>query len=192
MLTVCVKRMKSYPVGKSGVTDTVVTTLLETLDVNNFSSQLPRPTICSMILSSSDGQIVYHGPRENVVGFFESMGFKCPKRKGVADLLQEVTSKKDQKQYWARKDEPYRFITVNEFAEAFQSYADGERLGDELVNPYDKSKSHPAALSKDKYGVGQKELLKACKGREYLLMKGNGGCDIKTSSMQIHGHLLCF
>ncbi|KZV31666.1 pleiotropic drug resistance protein 1-like [Dorcoceras hygrometricum] len=125
------------------------------------------------IVLLSDGQIVYHGPRENVVGFFESMGFRCPKRKGVADFLQEVTSKKDQKQYWARKDEPYRFVTVSEFAEAFQSYPDGQRLGDELAHPFDKSKSHPAALSKDKYGVGQKELFKACKDREYLLMKRN-------------------
>ncbi|KAK1358249.1 hypothetical protein POM88_051505 [Heracleum sosnowskyi] len=39
-------------------------------------------------------------PRENVLEFFETMGFKCPERKGVADFLQEVTSKKDQKQYW--------------------------------------------------------------------------------------------
>ena len=29
--------------------------------------------------------------------FFESLGFACPERKGVADFLQEVTSRKDQK-----------------------------------------------------------------------------------------------
>ncbi|KAL2489953.1 ABC transporter G family member 40 [Forsythia ovata] len=73
------------------------------------------------IVLLSDGQIVYQGPRENVLEFFESMGFKCPERKGVADFLQEVTSKKDQQQYWTRRDEPYRFVTVGEFAEAFQS-----------------------------------------------------------------------
>jgi ABC-type multidrug transport system ATPase subunit len=42
------------------------------------------------ILLLSDGQIVYQGPREQVVEFFESMGFRCPERKGVADFLQEV------------------------------------------------------------------------------------------------------
>lgn len=42
------------------------------------------------ILLLSDGQIVYHGPREDVLDFFESMGFICPDRKGVADFLQEV------------------------------------------------------------------------------------------------------
>ena len=35
-----------------------------------------------------------------VLPFFESQGFRCPPRKGVADFLQEVTSPKDQAQYW--------------------------------------------------------------------------------------------
>ncbi|KAG8375439.1 hypothetical protein BUALT_Bualt10G0100100 [Buddleja alternifolia] len=125
------------------------------------------------IVLLSDGQIVYQGPRENVLDFFESMGFKCPERKGVADFLQEVTSKKDQRQYWARKDEPYQFISVGEFAESFQSYVVGRRVGDELAIPFDKTKSHPAALSTKKYGLGEKELLKACADRELLLMKRN-------------------
>ncbi|XP_078168196.1 ABC transporter G family member 36-like isoform X2 [Carex rostrata] len=43
------------------------------------------------IIVISDGQIVYHGPRDNVLEYFESMGFKCPERKGVADFLQEIT-----------------------------------------------------------------------------------------------------
>ncbi|KAF7830249.1 pleiotropic drug resistance protein 1 [Senna tora] len=125
------------------------------------------------IILLSDGQIVYQGPRENVLEFFEHMGFKCPERKGVADFLQEVTSRKDQEQYWANKDEPYSFITVKEFADAFQSFHIGRKLGDELATPFDKSKSHPTALSKKKYGVNKKELLKACVSREFLLMKRN-------------------
>ena len=39
---------------------------------------------------------MYHGPREQVVPFFESLGFKLPRRKGTADFLQEITSQKDQ------------------------------------------------------------------------------------------------
>lgn len=42
------------------------------------------------VILISEGQIVYQGPREYVLQFFESMGFKCPARKGVADFLQEV------------------------------------------------------------------------------------------------------
>ncbi|XP_019425122.1 PREDICTED: pleiotropic drug resistance protein 1-like [Lupinus angustifolius] len=125
------------------------------------------------IILISDGKIVYQGPCEYVLDFFESMGFKCPERKGVADFLQEVTSVKDQEQYWAHRDIPYRFITVMQFAEAFQSFHIGRRMGDEIAVQFDKSKNHPAALTTNKYGVNKKELLKANFSREYLLMKRN-------------------
>ncbi|KAL2318113.1 hypothetical protein Fmac_031989 [Flemingia macrophylla] len=125
------------------------------------------------IILLTDGQIVYQGPRENVLEFFESMGFKCPERKGVADFLQEVTSRKDQWQYWAREDEPYSFVTVKDFAEACQLFHIGQKLGDELAIPFDKSKCHPNALTTKKYGASKRELLKACASREFLLMKRN-------------------
>jgi len=73
-----------------------------------------------------------------------------------------VTSRKDQEQYWANKDEPYSFVSVKEFGEAFQSFHIGQKLGDELAIPFDKSKGHPAALTTKKYGVSKKELFKAC------------------------------
>ncbi|XP_044481156.1 pleiotropic drug resistance protein 1-like isoform X2 [Mangifera indica] len=160
------------------------------------------------IIVLSEGQIVYQGPREHVLEFFESIGFKCPERKGVADFLQEVcangglfkclfplfiynwtckvsywifinikgfqvTSRKDQQQYWTSKDEPYRFITVKEFSDAFQSFHVGRKLGDDLGTPFDKRKSHPAALTTKAYGVNKMELFKACFSREFLLMKRN-------------------
>ncbi|KAL6614942.1 hypothetical protein ACP70R_037212 [Stipagrostis hirtigluma subsp. patula] len=125
------------------------------------------------IILLSDGQVVYQGPREEVLEFFESMGFRCPDRKGVADFLQEVTSKKDQKQYWARRDEPYRFVSVTEFAAAFKSFHTGRTIANELAVPFDKSKSHPAALTTTRYGASSMELLKANIDREILLMKRN-------------------
>jgi ABC-type multidrug transport system ATPase subunit len=42
------------------------------------------------IILLSEGQVVYHGPRDQVLAFFESCGFRCPDRKGIADFLQEV------------------------------------------------------------------------------------------------------
>ncbi|XP_043699336.1 ABC transporter G family member 39-like isoform X1 [Telopea speciosissima] len=125
------------------------------------------------IILLSEGQIVYEGPRDNVLEFFESMGFKCPERKGVADFLQEVTSIKDQQQYWVHKDKQYSYVSVKEFADAFKSFHIGQKLGEELSTPFNKSKSHPAALTISKYGISKKELLKACCSREWLLMKRN-------------------
>ncbi|KAI3990651.1 hypothetical protein MKX01_022951 [Papaver californicum] len=63
------------------------------------------------IILLSEGQIIYHGPREKILKFFEHMGFKCPEREGVADFLQEVTSNKDQEQYWFSKNQPYRYVS---------------------------------------------------------------------------------
>ncbi|KAF3334920.1 pleiotropic drug resistance protein 3-like isoform X2 [Carex littledalei] len=125
------------------------------------------------IILISDGQVVYHGPRDNVLEFFESMGFKCPERKGVADFLQEVTSRKDQQQYWVLNDEPYRYVPVKKFAEAFKSFHVGRAMGNELEVHFDRSRSHPAALTTSKYGVSTKELLKAQIDREILLIKRN-------------------
>ncbi|CAL4896463.1 unnamed protein product [Urochloa decumbens] len=125
------------------------------------------------IILLSDGQIVYQGPQEDVLEFFESVGFKCPERKGVADFLQEVTSRKDQKQYWSRLDEPYQYVSVKQLSCSFQSFRTGKAITNELAIPFDKSQSHPAALTTTKYGVSAKDLLKANIDREILLIKRN-------------------
>jgi len=88
-------------------------------------------------------------------------------------FLKQVTSRKDQEQYWANRDEPYTFVTAKEFAEAFQSFHVGRKLSEELAVPFDKSKAHPAALTTKKYGLNKTELFKACSAREALLMKRN-------------------
>ncbi|KAM3351058.1 hypothetical protein ACQJBY_023217 [Aegilops geniculata] len=125
------------------------------------------------IILLSDGYVVYQGAREHVLEFFESMGFRCPQRKGVADFLQEVTSKKDQEQYWYRSDMPYHFVPVKQFADSFHSFHMGQFVHNELLEPFDRTKSHPAALATSKFGVSRIELLKATMDREFLLMKRN-------------------
>ncbi|XP_062091838.1 pleiotropic drug resistance protein 2-like isoform X4 [Humulus lupulus] len=138
------------------------------------------------IILLSEGHIVYQGPRENVLEFFESIGFKCPDRKAVADFLQEVTSLKDQEQYWLRKNEPYRYVGVEELVDHFKNFHIGQKLCEELRVPYDKSKAHPAALVKDKYGISNWELFRACFAREWLLMKRNSFVYIfKTTQIAI-------
>ncbi|KAF8643988.1 hypothetical protein HU200_066628 [Digitaria exilis] len=125
------------------------------------------------IILLSEGYIVYHGPRENILEFFESAGFRCPERKGVADFLQEVTSKKDQQQYWYLDQEQYHYVSVPEFAEHFKSFHVGQLMQKELQTPFEKSKTHPAALTTRKYGLSSWESFKAVMSREQLLMKRN-------------------
>uniref|UniRef100_A0A0E0C4J0 ABC transporter domain-containing protein n=1 Tax=Oryza meridionalis TaxID=40149 RepID=A0A0E0C4J0_9ORYZ len=179
----------------SSTTYQIVNSLRQTIHILGGTAVIsllqPAPETYNLfddIILLSDGQVVYQGPREHVLEFFEFMGFRCPARKGVADFLQEVfkidstdisefvekvTSRKDQGQYWCRRDRPYRFVPVKQFADAFCSFHVGRSIQNELSEPFDRTRSHPAALATSKYGVSRKELLKATIDRELLLMKRN-------------------
>ncbi|KAM2016301.1 hypothetical protein ACFX16_046729 [Malus domestica] len=116
--------------------------------------------------------IVYQGPRENILEFFETCGFRCLERKGIADFLQEVTSRKDQEQYWADRT-PYRYVSVKEFANRFKRFHVGMRIANELSVPFDKAQSHKAAFVFKTYSIPKMQLLKACFDKEWLLMQTN-------------------
>ncbi|TYH43288.1 hypothetical protein ES332_D11G117600v1 [Gossypium tomentosum] len=125
------------------------------------------------IILMAEGKIVYQGPRNYVQEFFEHCGFRCPERKGVADFLQEVLSEKDQAQYWYRKDQPYSFVSVDNFIVAFNKFHTVQKLNEELCTPFHKCESHKSALSFNIYSLGKWELLKTCMAREWLLIKRN-------------------
>ena len=65
-------------------------------------------------------------------------GFQLPARKGIADFLQEVTSLKDQQQYWAHKAQPYKFVPVEAFARAFRETEVSRRNARHLEQPYER------------------------------------------------------
>ncbi|EEC84378.1 hypothetical protein OsI_30929 [Oryza sativa Indica Group] len=162
----------------SSTTFQIVNTIQQTIHVLGGTAVIallqPAPETYELfddIILLSDGQVVYSGPRDHVLEFFKSLGFKCPERKGVADFLQEVTSRKDQKQYWIHGDDTYRYIPVTVIAEAFQCFHVGQAIRSELAIPFDNSKSHIAALKTSKHGVNLKKILKANIDREILLLK---------------------
>ncbi|KAG5525539.1 hypothetical protein RHGRI_031994 [Rhododendron griersonianum] len=124
------------------------------------------------IILMAEGKIVYHGPCSHVLGFFEDCGFRCPERKGVADFLQEVISRKDQAQYWHQAEQPYSCISVDMFSKKFKESTYGKKLDNELSLPFMKSR-HKSAISFSPYSLSKWELFKACISREYLLMRRN-------------------
>ncbi|PWA64191.1 plant PDR ABC transporter associated [Artemisia annua] len=161
-----------------------------TYQITNFLKQMVHAMDLTMVISLlqpdpetyklfddvillSEGQIVYQGPCENALEFFELTGFRCPERKDVADFLQEVTSRKDQEQYWFKDDQAYRYISISEFSHTFKSFHIGQKLEKDIHIPYDKSKTLPDALVKEKYATSSLQLLKACFEREWLLSKRN-------------------
>ncbi|KAJ8557584.1 hypothetical protein K7X08_003209 [Anisodus acutangulus] len=104
--------------------------MVHIMDVTMIISLLqPAPETYDLfddIILLSEGKIIYQGPRENVLEFFESVGFKCLEGKELLTFL-------------------------SEFAERFSNFHVGQQLFDDLGVPYDKSKAHPAALVTEKY-----------------------------------------
>ncbi|GMY22092.1 pleiotropic drug resistance protein 3-like [Fagus crenata] len=92
------------------------------------------------LILMSEGKIMYHGPRDHVLEFFEDCGLRCPERKGVI-------SGKDQAQYWCHMEVPYSYVSVDMFSRKFKESRYEKKLDEKLSEPYDKSQSHKDALS---------------------------------------------
>lgn len=94
--------------------------------------------------------MVYHGPRQQVMPFFNSLGFAIPARKGVADFLQEVTSRKDQAQYWSREPREYKFMPITAMHEAFVASGEGKAQLQALGAPTQPAPDSVDPLVRDK------------------------------------------
>ncbi|KAH7834726.1 hypothetical protein Vadar_019026 [Vaccinium darrowii] len=124
------------------------------------------------IILMAEGTIVYHGPRSHVLEFFEDCGFRCPERKGVADFLQEVISRKDQAQYWHRAEQSYSYISVGMFSKKFKESTYGKNLEDELSLPFMEC-CHKNKCCFGMNSLSKWALFRACMSREWLLMRRN-------------------
>ncbi|XP_037467333.1 ABC transporter G family member 41-like [Triticum dicoccoides] len=182
----------------SSTTFQVVSCLQQLVHISEFTILVsllqPAPETYELfddIILMAEGQIIYHGPKSCIMSFFESCGFKCPERKGCADFLQEVLSKKDQQQYWSRTEERYNFVTVDQFCDKFKASQTGQDLAEELSKPYDESKGHKNALSFSICSLSKWDLLKACFARELLLMKRNAFIHItKAAQLGVFGLII--
>ena len=146
------------------------------------------------LILMAEGKIVYHGPTDNVLEFFESCGFICPERKGVADFLQEVStsssyllspfyftskllvflqviSEKDQAQYWNGSKETYSYSSVDTLSRAFQQSDCGKKLSTLLSAPFESSQHSKDAINLSAYSLPKWTLFRACISRELLWMK---------------------
>jgi ABC-type multidrug transport system ATPase subunit/ABC-type multidrug transport system permease subunit len=103
----------------------------------------PPPEVFDLfddVILMDGGQIVYQGPREQVLEHFECLGFRCPPRKDVADFLVEVTTPMGSgyripasQRYAAGIPDPPR--TTDEFVRAFQQTEIYESMVDKMEAP---------------------------------------------------------
>nr|GMD03507.1 pleiotropic drug resistance protein 3 [Ipomoea batatas] len=130
----------------------------------------PAPEVFDLfddIILMAEGKVIFHGPRSNILEFFENCGLKCPERKGVI-------SRKDQAQYWNNQtQQAYSYVSVDRISTKFKESPYGNNLFKELFVPYDKSKSHKNAINSSVYSLPKWTLFRACISREFLLMKRN-------------------
>ncbi|MQL82159.1 hypothetical protein Taro_014624 [Colocasia esculenta] len=137
-----------------------------------------------------EGKIVYLGPCKNVLGFFDSMGFKCPERKNTADFLQEVTSKADQAQYWTGNRGAYEFVPAQAFAENFNAMYRSQIPAEELKKE-DNGSNRDILNTEKGNGISRWELFRACFSRELLLMRRNSPVHIfKTIQIVLLGSVI--
>eukprot|EP00668_Euglena_longa_P040734 GGOE01053630.1.p1 GENE.GGOE01053630.1~~GGOE01053630.1.p1 ORF type:complete len:1449 (-),score=538.86 GGOE01053630.1:362-4525(-) len=66
------------------------------------------------VLVMAAGQIAYHGPRDQVVPYFLSLGFVCPHNKDIAEFLQEVTLPQGIAKYRADEEMGVPWFTIHE------------------------------------------------------------------------------
>ena len=88
-------------------------------------------------------------------------GCTCPHRTGPTPRNQSLSLGRPGdnanyvvvlQQFWAGRD-PWAFVPVDRFAQAFQLSATGLASASALANPYDASRSNPDALAHKKHAL---------------------------------------
>ncbi|GMF47810.1 unnamed protein product [Phytophthora fragariaefolia] len=118
----------------------------------------PAPEVFELfdnILLLNDGEVMYHGPREQALPYFESLGFVCPPDRDVADYLLDLGTDQ-QYQYEVAKPNGRSSFSVqaprlaSEFADLFRQSV----VHDNIVQALD------APWSEERLRDGEEHLVK--------------------------------
>ena len=97
----------------------------------------PGPeTVCLFdeIVLLAEGQIVFAGPIEEVIEYFESLGYKQPATMDVADFVQSIPTP-DGAMFHHPESSPFQtHVTVEELAAHFKKSVQHERILDRIRN----------------------------------------------------------
>jgi ABC-type multidrug transport system ATPase subunit len=96
----------------------------------------------------SDGQVIYSGPVEDVVPYFESLGYRLPERMDAADWLQALPTKDGAEFLESRRggqneegpvEATTKHLTSEEFRVKFYESEQGKKILEEVSKPYEVS-----------------------------------------------------
>eukprot|EP00644_Phytophthora_capsici_P019764 jgi/Phyca11/512156/fgenesh2_kg.PHYCAscaffold_341_\ len=112
----------------------------------------PSPEVFELfddVVILNEGQVMYHGSRAEALGYFESLGFKCPPRRDAADFLLDLGTTK-QVQYEVEVAQGISIPrTASDFADVFQRSSFYHELRADLEEPVHPSLIHDKQLHMD-------------------------------------------
>ncbi|KAL3668485.1 hypothetical protein V7S43_006568 [Phytophthora oleae] len=98
----------------------------------------PSPEIFALfddVMILNDGELMYHGPCNQVESYFETLGFKCPPGRDIADYLLDLGTKQQQRyQVPCPSKQPH---LPHEFEEAFRLCPIYQEMATAIQGPYD-------------------------------------------------------
>eukprot|EP00877_Chromochloris_zofingiensis_P010755 jgi/Chrzof1/5933/Cz16g21030.t1 len=150
----------------------------------------PPPEVFALfddLLLLTDGHIIYHGPIAEALPFFSSLGFRCPERKDVPSFLLEITTPAGQEEFAAPELKAacveagslhrssyagkQLLVLLEDMVSRFWSDCPaGHRMAEELEHPFDRNKSHPAALEHERYALTPWQAISAVTRRQAALV----------------------
>eukprot|EP00644_Phytophthora_capsici_P012747 jgi/Phyca11/21930/fgenesh1_pg.PHYCAscaffold_232_\ len=101
----------------------------------------PAPEVFELfdtILLLNDGEVMYNGPREQAVPYFESLGFVCPPDRDVADFLMDLGT--DKQYLYETKTNTGSPRLASEFTALFRQSETHQNLEQALEKPWSKDR----------------------------------------------------
>lgn len=98
----------------------------------------PGPETFSLfdeVIVLSEGCVIYAGPIDDVVEYFEGLGYIQPERMDVADYLQSIPTVDGNLLFDASKSPMDAHLTTEEFVDAFKSSDQYKSISDQLSTP---------------------------------------------------------
>ncbi|GMF32376.1 unnamed protein product [Phytophthora fragariaefolia] len=98
----------------------------------------PSPEIFALfddVMILNDGELMYHGPCDKVEAYFETLGFKCPPGRDIADYLLDLGTKQQHRYEVPHLTKQPRM--PNEFGENFRLSPIYQNMVSAVEGPYD-------------------------------------------------------
>ncbi|KAE9022836.1 ABC transporter G family member 34 [Phytophthora rubi] len=98
----------------------------------------PSPEVFELfddVVILNEGHVMYHGPRAEVLGYFEGLGFKCPPRRDVADFLLDLGTDKQAQYEVSSISSGSVPRSASQYADVFTRSRIYARMMDELHGP---------------------------------------------------------